>query len=132
MNKLSRGARMKAAILADMDSHELDPDARELEQLDVAAAAADRIERLEAVIAESGETFIQKGVTRPSPLLAEVRQQQTIMTRALNCLGLQNPDEPERDAAGRNLGKVRAGQASAESRRRRKAMMMHNVAKLEA
>lgn len=51
MAKLQAGQALKAKILAFLDAEEIDPDEVELEMLDRAAAAADHIEALEAVVA---------------------------------------------------------------------------------
>lgn len=105
------GDKLVAAILADMAEQHLEPDAREAEVLARARAAADKIERLEAAVERAGLTFTDKdGVTRPSPILAEIRSTTLVLTRCLNMVQM----EPDR--AGKDPAKVRAGQASWTSR----------------
>jgi hypothetical protein len=67
-----------------MAEHHLTPDAREAALLDKAAAAADKIEQLELAVAVTGLTYVDRdGVTRPSPLLAEIRSTTLVLTRCL-------------------------------------------------
>lgn len=114
--KESAGQTLTAAILADLEIQDLEPDSRETELLTRAAAAADRIERLERIIADQGETFVNKaGVVCPSPLLAEVRLQNQILLSALRGIKM----DPPTTAAGKNAAKSRAGQASWRARQAR-------------
>jgi hypothetical protein len=88
------------------------PDSHEAELIERAVVAADRIERLEKTLAKAGETFIDKdGVYRPSPLLAEIRQQNVILLRALNGISME-PDK------GKDPVAQRAGRASWAARSR--------------
>lgn len=99
-----------------MREQNLQPDAREVELLDRARAAADRIAELESLVAKHESTFIDTdGVYRPSPLLVEIRQSTTILTRCLN--GIQMNPGP-----AKNPVKQRAGQASWVARSARDAM----------
>jgi hypothetical protein len=103
----SAGTVLVAAILADLTEQDLAPDSRETELLERASAAADRIELLEAAVAEAGLTYRDRdGVVRPSPLLAEIRLQTVVLTRCVN--GVQMTPGP----AAKNPAKQRAGQAS--------------------
>jgi hypothetical protein len=100
------GDELVAAIIADMSAEHLTPDARELELLDKARLAANKIEMLEAAVAEAGLTYRDKdGVVRPSPLLSEIRSTTLVLQRCL--APLQLTPEAVKDAA-----KQRAGQAS--------------------
>jgi hypothetical protein len=104
---LSAGDKLVADIIADMAENHLTPDARELALLEKARAAADKIEKLEAAVEIAGLTFIDRdGVTRPSPLLAEIRSTTLVLTR---CLA---PIQMEPVKAAKDLTKSRAGQAS--------------------
>jgi hypothetical protein len=94
-------------ILADMAENHLTPDAREAALLDKGRAAADKIERLEAAVEQTGLTYVDRdGVTRPSPLLAEIRSLTLVLTR---CLA---PIQMEPAKVTKDPNKVRAGQAS--------------------
>lgn len=105
------GGVLVAAIMADLDEQDMDPDSRENELLAKASDAADRIELLESALASAGMTYADKdGTVRPSPLLAEIRQQTIVLTRCLN--GLQMSPAP----AAKNAAKQRAGQASYAAR----------------
>lgn len=101
------GEKLVAAITAEMAEVHLAPDARELELLDKASAAADKLAALEAAVEKSGLTYVDReGVTRPSPLLAEIRSTTLVLTRCLAPIQM----EPTRET--KNPNKVRAGQAS--------------------
>lgn len=105
--KASAGDKLVADIVAEMAEVHLTPDARELALLDKARAAADKIERLEAAVEQTGLTYVDRdGVTRPSPLLAEIRSTTLVLTR---CLA---PIQMEPAKATKDPNKVRAGQAS--------------------
>jgi hypothetical protein len=112
----SAGQRLTGAILADLEMQDLEPDARETALLARAATAADRIEALEALVAAEGETFVNKaGVRCPSPLLAEIRLQDSLLMQALRGIKMDAP----RTAAGKDAAKSRAGQASWRARQAR-------------
>ncbi|MGO9031037.1 hypothetical protein [Mycobacterium sp.] len=101
------GDALVTGILADMAEHHLAPDARESALLEKARAAADKIEQLEAAVEKSGLTYVDRGgVTRPSPLLAEIRSTTLVLTR---CVA---PIQMEPEKVTKNPNKVRAGQAS--------------------
>ena len=115
-SKESAGQRLTGAILADLEMQDLEPDAREVELLARAAAAADRIEALEAIVAADGETYRNKaGVVCPSPLLQEIRAQDQILLQALRGIKM----EPAKTAGGKDAVKARAGQASWRARQAR-------------
>ena len=112
----SAGQRLTGAILADLEMQDLEPDAREVELLARAAAAADRIEALEAIVTAQGATFTNKaGVICPSPLLAEIRLQDQVMMSALRGIKL----EASKTAGGKDVKKSLAGQASWRARQAR-------------
>lgn len=114
--KVSAGQALTASILADLDGQDLEPDSREVELLSRAAAAADRIEHLEALVAADGETYRNKaGVLCPSPLLAEIRLQDQVLLSALRGIKL----EPSKTAGGKDVKKSLAGQASWRARQAR-------------
>lgn len=114
--KKAAGQALTSAILADVEMLDLELDARELELLERAATAADRIAELEAIVAAEGSTFVSKaGVICPSPLLAEIRLQDAVLMRALRGIKLDPPTTP----AGKNAAKSRAGQASWRARQAR-------------
>ena len=101
------GDKLVADIIAEMAEVHLTPDARETALLEKAGAAADKLERLEAAVEKSGLTYVDRdGVTRPSPLLAEIRSTTLVLTR---CLA---PIQMEPVKATNDPSKVRAGQAS--------------------
>jgi hypothetical protein len=103
----SAGDALAQGILADMAENHLTPDAREQALLEKASAAADKIEQLEAEVENSGLTYKDKdGVTRPSPLLAEIRSTTLVLVRCLAPIQM----EPTKQTKDPN--KVRAGQAS--------------------
>jgi hypothetical protein len=103
----SAGDDLVRGILADMAEHHLAPDAREAALLEKARAAADTIEHLEAEVEQTGRTYVDRdGVTRPSPLLAEIRSTTLVLTRCLTPIQM----EPTKQTKDQN--KVRAGQAS--------------------
>jgi hypothetical protein len=52
----SAGEALVASILADLAEQDMAPDSRETELLKRASAAADKLERLEAALAETGLT----------------------------------------------------------------------------
>jgi hypothetical protein len=117
MAKTTAGQELKAQILDYLDGEKLDPDGCELKMLDRAAAAADRIAELEAIVAVKGSTFVDKnGLTRPTPLLAEIRAQDAVLARALSNVGMF---VPEKSAGGKQAAKQRAGQASWRARKAR-------------
>ena len=117
MTKPTAGQALKARILHYLDGEKLEPDECELEMLDRAAAAADRIAELEAIVAVKGSTFVDKnGLTRPTPLLAEIRAQDAVLARALSHVGMF---VPEKSASGKQVAKQRAGQASWRARKAR-------------
>jgi hypothetical protein len=79
------GDVLVSSIVADLAGQQLAPDAREVELLERARAAVDRIAELEGIVALEGMTYTDKaGVVRPSPLLAEIRSTTIVLTR---CLG---------------------------------------------
>ncbi len=103
----SAGDALVQGILVDMAEHHLTPDAREAALIEKARAAADKIEQLEAAVAKTGLTYVDRdGVTRPSPLLAEIRSTTLVLTR---CLA---PIQMEPAKVTKDQNKVRAGQAS--------------------
>jgi hypothetical protein len=64
----SAGDDLVQGILADMAENHLTPDARETALLDKGRTAADKIAELEAALAKTGLTYVDRdGVTRPSP-----------------------------------------------------------------
>jgi hypothetical protein len=106
-NTPTPGEELVASILADMADNSLAPDSRETELLENASATTDKIAVLEMAVAQAGMTFVDKdGVTRPSPLLAEIRHLTLVLTRCLNGIQL----DPGK--AGKDPAKSRAGQAS--------------------
>ena len=115
MTKQTAGQRLTASILADLEAEDLEPDSRELELLTRAAVAADRIEELEAVVRREGSTYTTKdGLVCPSPLLAEIRLQDAVLTRNLRGIVMEAKNENGKDAA-----KSRAGMASWRARQSR-------------
>jgi hypothetical protein len=103
----SAGDALVQGILADMAENHLTPDAREAALLEKARAAADKIEQLEAAVEQTGLTYVDRdGVTRPSPLLAEIRSLTLVLTRCLAPIQM----EPAQQTKDQNKG--RAGQAS--------------------
>lgn len=103
--------------MAFLDGEKIDPDEVELEMLGRAAAAADHIEALEAVVAKTGRTFTDKdGMVRPSPLLQEIRAQNAIVIQALSKIEMFVPEVTE---SGKKAQQQRAGQASWRARKAR-------------
>ena len=100
----SAGDALVESIIAEMAEVHLTPDARELALLDKARAAADKIERLEAAVEQTGLTYVDRdNVTRPSPLLAEIRSTTLVLTR---CLA---PIQMTPEKATKDPNKIRAG-----------------------
>jgi hypothetical protein len=111
----SAGEQLVASILQDLKAEGLEPDSREMALLDRARVAADQIEALEETIEKGGLTYVDdKGVRRPSTLLAEVRQQVIILTRCLNGIQFDAGEGSQKDPS-----KVRAGNTSWAARRAR-------------
>jgi hypothetical protein len=103
----SAGDALVQGILADMAENHLTPDAREAALLDRGRTTADKIAELEAAVEQTGLTYVDRdGVTRPSPLLAEIRSLTLVLTRCLAPIQM----EPAQQTKDQN--KVRAGQAS--------------------
>jgi hypothetical protein len=101
------GDTLLAAVMEDIEAEDLSLDSRETELLERARAAADKIELLESEVQRTGLTYTDKdGVLRPSTLLAEIRQQNVILMRALGGIRFE-VDEKAVDPV-----KSRAGQAS--------------------
>ncbi|BCI83165.1 hypothetical protein MTY66_47900 [Mycolicibacterium sp. TY66] len=105
-NKPQAGPELVAAVAADARAAGLELDARESDLLQRAGRAADVVASLETMLTKTGRTFTDKdGVVRPSPLLAEVRQQTLIIARCLGGISL----EPGKAV---DTAKSRAGKAS--------------------
>jgi hypothetical protein len=107
--KQTAGEKLLAEILADLDAEGLEPDARESALLERAHQVADKIEALEVGVAKAGLTFVGKdGVTRPSPILAELRSSSLVPARCFN--GIQM--DAGRQGKGKDPIKSKAGKAS--------------------
>lgn len=107
-SKVTAGQRLTADILAEAEHLDLELDQKEIALLARAAVAADRIQELESIVRREGSTFTTKdGVVYPSPLLAELRLQDAVLTRNLRCIKLDAPT-----ASGVDAKKSRAGKAS--------------------
>jgi hypothetical protein len=105
--KPSAGDDLVQGILADMAEHHLTPDARESALLDQGRTTRDKIAELETAVEQTGVTYVDRdGVTRPSPLLAEIRSLTLVLTR---CLA---PIQMEPAKVTKDPNKVRAGKAS--------------------
>jgi hypothetical protein len=102
------GDALVAAVTEDLEAEDVSLDSRETELLERARAAADKIEMLESEVQRTGLTYTDKdGVLRPSALLAEIRQQNVILMRALGGIRFEVDEKKAVDPA-----KSRAGQAS--------------------
>jgi hypothetical protein len=77
------GERLRDRIQAELDGNGVELDAKELELLERAQAAADSIEKLEAVIAEEGPTIKGRRGTIAHPALTEVRHLSALMKSLL-------------------------------------------------
>lgn len=103
-NTAQTGRELVAAILADVEAEGLELDAREVDLLQRAGRAADVVASLETMLSKCGRTFTDKdGVVRPSPLLAEIRQQTVIIARCLGGIALDQgrTADPAKSRAGR-------------------------------
>src|SRR4051812_6882956 len=78
------GEHLRARVMAEYEHHGTEPDARELETIDRAAAIADTISTLETVLKADGPT-----TTGPSgqivlhPAIGELRMQRSALQRFL-------------------------------------------------
>lgn len=111
--KALASARLVADIMADLDAEGLEPDTRESALLERTRQVADKIEAPEAAVAKAGLTFVDKdGVTRPSPILAELRSSSLVLARCLNGIqmdtGRQGKD-PIKSKAGKASWAARSG-----------------------
>lgn len=86
----SRGDSLVAAIVAEMKSNGLEPDSREEELLNVARRLADRLQVLDQLVARDGVSrTLKDGTVRLHPGLAESRQIEAVLTRALAGIQLE-------------------------------------------
>jgi hypothetical protein len=121
MTKITAGDALVASIMADLGEQHLRPDAREVELLERARTAADRIAQLESIVDVEGATITDKaGTVRPSPLLAEIRSTTLILARVLGGVQMSAP------AQSKNPVKQRAGQASWAARSARQTLADRN------
>jgi hypothetical protein len=113
-NKPSRGTELVAAIKAEMAELNCVPTSTEEELLRMAGDTADRIERLEAIIAKEGETIVSPtGVLKTHPSVPEVRQQRSSLARILSSIFIGDSTGA---APKKNPAKVRAGLRSRDLR----------------
>jgi hypothetical protein len=102
----SAGAALVAAIRAEMDVAEIDPTATEEALLRLAHELADRIDRLEHVVADDGEILTSAtGVVRVHPAAVEHRQLALALARVLGGVVIGD------SSAGKNPVKQRAAAA---------------------
>ncbi len=114
--QVSRGAALMTRLRAEMAEQGLIPTSGEEELLAVAHDLADRIERLQGIVAADGERRKAKdGRILLHPGIAEIRQHQGTLSRVLG--GIQTME-----AAPKNPTKQKAAQSRWRA---------HNIAKLE-
>ena len=101
------GKRLWSAIYADLED-DWTLDAREVDLLGRACAAADGLTDLEAVLKRDGVTVAARGGVALHPAVAEIRQQRALILRLLGAIELSDPK-------GGSLSSQRARKA-AESR----------------
>jgi hypothetical protein len=91
------GRRLWKTVVSDADSQEIDLDSRELTWLEDAARLTDRLDQLEAELANAG-TFLAKGVAGQvvaHPLLAEIRQSRALRAQLLARITVTPPEEKQ-------------------------------------
>lgn len=102
----SRGTVLVDAIRAEMDAIDCDPTATEEALLRLACDLADRLDRLERVVARDGELLTSAaGVVRVHPGAIEARQLATSLARVLSGVVIGETDGSKKDPA-----KIRAAQ----------------------
>jgi hypothetical protein len=112
----TRGAALVARLRGEMAEQHLIPTSSEEELLAVAKDLADRIERLQRMVAADGERKKMKdGRVQLHPALAEIRQCEATLSRVVN--GIQTME-----AAPKNPVKQRAAQTRWRA---------HNLARVE-
>lgn len=112
----SAGAALVASIRAEMDEDEIDPSATEEALLRLASELADRIAKLEAVIAADGEILTSAtGAIRMHPAAVEHRQLALALARVLGGIVIGD------SGAGKNPVKQRAAQARWAARDKQRA-----------
>jgi hypothetical protein len=107
MTKQSQGAALVARIRAEMSEMSCVPTSTEEALLTMAEATADRIERLETIIARDGELITSPtGVLKTHPSVAEVRQQRAALARILGgiYIGDNTSAAPKKNAAKQRAG----------------------------
>jgi hypothetical protein len=112
---MSRGEELVAQILAEMDAEECDPTAAEEELLRLAVELSDRLDRLEAVLAENGGEILtsRTGTVRIHPAAVEHRQLALALARVLGGIVIGDAG-----AVPKNPVKQRAANARWHSTRR--------------
>lgn len=112
---LSAGAALVASIRAEMDALEVDPTATEEALLRLTQELANRIDKLEGVIAEQGEILTSPtGVVRMHPAAVEHRQLALALSRVLGGIVIGD------SSAGKNPVKQRAANARWDRERERR------------
>jgi hypothetical protein len=114
------GRRLWKSVVEDDDSQGIDLDALELSHLEDACRLADRLEEMEAELAQSPTGFMVKGYQGQPvahPLLGEIRQTRALRALTLACIRVTPPEEKQsgsvfplgvqqRAAANKRWGKV--------------------------
>ncbi len=89
VNGVSRGDSLVKSIVAEMRKNGLEPDSREEQLLDVARRLADRLDVLDQLVARDGVSRTVNGRVALHPGLAESRQVEAVLVRALAGIQLE-------------------------------------------
>ena len=101
---VTRGDSLVARLRGEMAEQNLIPTSVEEEHLATAKDLADRIERLQAMVARDGESRkLKDGTVRLHPALAEIRQCESVLTRVVGGISTM-------EAAPKNPKKVKAAE----------------------
>ncbi len=114
----SPGARLTAALAAELAEDGLEPDARDAALIDTAARLADRMAALESMIAEDGERSVSStGIVRLHPAVAEYRNHSVALSKVLASIAMTDSAGGRKDPKKSKAAETRwrshnAGKAS--------------------
>jgi adenylate kinase len=119
MPKKTAGTRLVEAIKAEMEQLNCIPTSVEEQLLSIAASMADRIERLEKIVADQGELIsTPTGQVKTNPAVVEIRSQSVALTRVLSAISITDstgqkrpPKDPQRQAAANRRWNLETGRS---------------------